>query len=115
MFSCVGAVLLLCRILLLCACIICLKFFVQLYEIFNVFLLKMVCSGFDLGKHWEASPRNCAPMFVLTPKLKGGLYQMTFLWFLGLSFLFFVLFGFMARKRVCKNGRCRQELSDSHG
>ena len=77
-FSCV-AVLLFDRIFLLWACMICLKFFVQLYDIFSVFLLNMVCSGFVFGKHWEASPKNCAPMLVFTPKLKGGLNQMTFL------------------------------------
>ena len=70
-FACTSFV----TIFLLWDWIIALMFFVQLYDNFIVFLLKILYNADFGGKCFLTSSKNCCPTLVFTDLLKGGLYH----------------------------------------
>ena len=79
------------RIFWLWVWMMALRFLVQLYDIFTVFLLKSWRSMCFFGKCFETSAKNLFPnwvfpVHVFTPRLNGGLKYMMFLFFALLCF-----------------------------
>ena len=67
----------------------------HLYDTLTVFLLMILCNGFDFGKHSFMMFKNFLPTLVDTFREKGGLNHVIFLGlFFGLTLLSMMVWGF---------------------